>query len=240
MMAMQEMLIGYRSTPHPATGISPYEGMMNRTVRTRLDYESRISNEPNKGKRINERDRLYKEKVKRNAENKNTKEHTFNVGDQVFVEQPKQNKWSTAYEHDIYIIYKINGSTVHARRKRDGREISRDSSKFRLANVLEKQKAEGKDSNRGQHEWRETLLRKSKRHTGRPEDILPDQGASQQEEDQDTDDITGTEEEADEGEAELQVVDEEAEHIQEQQPRRSDRTRQRPKHLNDYITSYHT
>ena len=240
MMAMQEMLIGYRSTPHPATGISPYEGMMNRTVRTRLDYESRISNEPNKGKRINERDRLYKEKVKRNAENKNTKEHTFNVGDQVFVEQPKQNKWSTAYEHDIYIIYKINGSTVHARRKQDGREISRDSSKFRLANVLEKQKAEGKDSNRGRHEWRETQLRKSKRHTGRPEDILHDQGASQQEEDQDTDDITGTEEEADEGDAELQVVDEEAKHIQEQQPRRSDRERQRPKHLNDYITSYHT
>ena len=84
---------------------------------------------------------------------KKTKEHTLNVGDQVFVEQPKQNKWSTAYEHDIYIIYKINGSTVHARRKRDGREISRDSSKFRLANVLKKQKAEGKDSNRGQHEW---------------------------------------------------------------------------------------
>ena len=37
MMAMQEMLIGYRSTPHPATGISQYEGMMNRKVRTRLD-----------------------------------------------------------------------------------------------------------------------------------------------------------------------------------------------------------
>lgn len=40
-MAMQEMLIGYRSTPHPATGITPYEGMMNRIVQTKLDYECR-------------------------------------------------------------------------------------------------------------------------------------------------------------------------------------------------------
>ena len=56
-MAIQEMLIGYRSTPHPATGITPYEGMMNRTVRTKLDYENRISNTSNKERLINERDR---------------------------------------------------------------------------------------------------------------------------------------------------------------------------------------
>ena len=117
MMAIQEMLIGYRSTPHPATGITSYEGMMNRTVRTKLDYENRISNTSNKEKLINERDRQYKEKVKQNAENKNTKEHSFAVGDHVFLEQPKKNKWSTEYEPDIYIIYKIKGSTVYARRK---------------------------------------------------------------------------------------------------------------------------
>ena len=106
-MAIQEMLIGYRSTPHPATGITPYEGMMNRTVRTKLDYENRISNTSDKEKLINERDRQYKEKVKQKAENKNTKEHSFDVGDHVFLEQPKKNKWSTEYEPEIYIIYKI-------------------------------------------------------------------------------------------------------------------------------------
>ena len=72
-MAMQEMLIGYRSTPHPATCISPYEGMINRTVRIKLDYVSRIGDQPNKEKQINERDRLYKEKIKQNAENKKKK-----------------------------------------------------------------------------------------------------------------------------------------------------------------------
>ena len=38
--ALQYMLMGYRSTPHPATGYSPYESLMKRNVRTRLDYGS--------------------------------------------------------------------------------------------------------------------------------------------------------------------------------------------------------
>ena len=37
-IAIQELLIEYRSTPHPATGIAPYDAMMNRKVRTKLDY----------------------------------------------------------------------------------------------------------------------------------------------------------------------------------------------------------
>ena len=28
-VAVQNMLTGYQSTPHPATGIAPYEAMMN-------------------------------------------------------------------------------------------------------------------------------------------------------------------------------------------------------------------
>ena len=133
---------------------------MHRTVRTKLDYENRISNTSNKEKLINERDKQYKEKVKQNAKNKKTKEHSFDVGDHVFFEQPKKNKWSTEYEPDIYIIYKIKGSTVYARRKRDGREISRDSSKFRIANKLEKLQNEGKDQTMEQQERREVVLRK--------------------------------------------------------------------------------
>ncbi|KAK3752978.1 hypothetical protein QZH41_005134 [Actinostola sp. cb2023] len=37
-IAMQDMLIGYRSTPHPATRVTPYEALMNRQVRTKLDH----------------------------------------------------------------------------------------------------------------------------------------------------------------------------------------------------------
>ena len=194
MMAMQEMLIGYRSTPHPATKISPYERMMNRTVRTRLDYESRISKHSKEEKQINERDQGYKGKMKQNAENKNTKEHSFNIGDQVFVEQPRLNKWSAEYENDIYIIYEIKRSTVYARRKPDGKEVSRDSSKFRIANLLEKQGIEENDSAPRQQKRREALLRKSKRPMERREDSLADQVTGQQDED----DSTGTMEETDE------------------------------------------
>ena len=37
-IAIQNMLMGYRSTPHPATGYTPYETLMRRTVRTKLDF----------------------------------------------------------------------------------------------------------------------------------------------------------------------------------------------------------
>ena len=38
--ALQYMLMGYRSTPHPATDYCPYEALMKRNVRTKLDHDS--------------------------------------------------------------------------------------------------------------------------------------------------------------------------------------------------------
>ena len=38
-IATQEMLAGYRSTPHPATGVTPYEALMKTQVRTKRDAE---------------------------------------------------------------------------------------------------------------------------------------------------------------------------------------------------------
>ena len=35
-LAIQELLTGYRSTPHPATGVTPYDAMMDRMLRTKL------------------------------------------------------------------------------------------------------------------------------------------------------------------------------------------------------------
>ena len=234
MTAMQDMLVGYRSTPHPATGITPYEGMMLRIVRTKLNYESRISYEPKNEKQVNEHDKQYKEKVNQNAENKNTKEHTFHIGDQVFLEQLKANKWSAAYERDIYIVYKIKGSTIYARRKRDER-FSRDSSKFRLAKVSQQQNHTSKD----QRSRRETLLRKTRRPIENHDVAAGDEGDHclplpfQQGEGQDSDNETLVDDETGEEEEPL-AVDEEGEDSEDQQPRRSGRQRQRPKHLKDF------
>ena len=103
-IAIQEMLTGYRSTPHPATGVAPYEALMNRQVRTKSDHQARESSENARDTAINERDERYKEKLKQNAENRNTKEHNFIVGDHVLLKQKKRNKWSTAYEPAFYTV----------------------------------------------------------------------------------------------------------------------------------------
>ena len=98
-VAIQELLIGYQ---HPATGVSPYQAMMNRQIRTKLDYTERdpmIRKE--KENNIKERDKIYKMKIKNCAENKNTGVHTFTIGDYVLLEQKKRNKWITPYEPEI-------------------------------------------------------------------------------------------------------------------------------------------
>ena len=98
------MLTGYRSTPHPTTGVAPYENLMNRQVRTKLDHQTRESSENARDAAINERDERYKEKLKQYAENRNTKAHNFIVGDHVLLKQKKRNKWSTAYEPAFYTV----------------------------------------------------------------------------------------------------------------------------------------
>lgn len=136
-IAVQGMLAGYRSTPHPATQIAPYDAMLlDRNIRTKLDYEHPQREMDPKSKEINEHDRAYKNKIKENSENRNTKQHSFKINDYVVLLQKKVNKFSTAYEPAFYVVYKIQGSTICARRTTDGREITRDASKFKNANKV--------------------------------------------------------------------------------------------------------
>jgi hypothetical protein len=52
------MLTGFRSTPHAAIGVSPYEAMMNRTVRTKLDWRGEETDLRNpKDAKIDRRDK---------------------------------------------------------------------------------------------------------------------------------------------------------------------------------------
>ena len=88
--AIQELLTRYRSTPHPATGITPYDAMMDRNVRIKLDYSQRESTIEKQ--KVNERDKKYKMKIKHNTENKNTRFHNLTIGDYVLLKQNKVNK----------------------------------------------------------------------------------------------------------------------------------------------------
>lgn len=211
-VAIQELLTGYRSTPHPATGVSPYQAMMNRQIRTKLDYTERdpvIRNE--KENNINERDKIYKMKIKNYAENKNTRVHTFTIGDYVLLEQKKINKWTTPYEPEIYIVYNIKGSSIWARRLSDGREVCRDSTCFKHT---DRQKINRRNTTKGEHNgvkdnnWRETTLRKAR--VGKPNT------ASVEQHNQIDNELTD-------------------EPIAETGLRRSQRIRQRPKRYGDFI-----
>ncbi|CAC5423381.1 unnamed protein product [Mytilus coruscus] len=61
---IQEMLMGKRSTPYPATRISTYKAQMNRPIMTRLEYIPRTTDkDENLYDDTNGRDRRYKEKI---------------------------------------------------------------------------------------------------------------------------------------------------------------------------------
>ena len=134
-LAIQELLTGYRSTPHPATGVTPYDAMMDRKVRTKLDYvQPDLIAGKVKQSKVNKRDMEYKMEIKSNAEYRNTKSHNLTIGDYVLFQQTKINKWTPPYNPKHYIVYKIRGSTIWARRVTDGREVCRDSTCFKKVN----------------------------------------------------------------------------------------------------------
>ena len=136
---------------------------MNRQVRTKLDHQTRESNHENaRNTAVNKRDEEYKQKIKQNAQNKNTKQHDFIIGDHVLLKQKETNKWSTAFEPAFYTITQINGLGIAARRTTDGRDVCRDASQFKLANALIENDLEEEIVDKGGEsdleEWKQQIL----------------------------------------------------------------------------------
>jgi len=170
------MLTGYRSAPHHATGVTPYEALMNRQVRTELDHQTRDSNhESDRDTAVNKRDEEYKQKIKQNAQNKNTKQHNFIIGDHVLLKQKKKNKWSTSFDPAFYNITQINGSSIAARRITDGPEVYRDASQFKLANALIENEPDEEFADKGgeldPEEWRLEILQTASPHSDLEETV---------------------------------------------------------------------
>ena len=159
------MLTGYRSTPHPTTEVAPYEALMNRQVITKLDHQVRESSENARDTAINKRDERYKGKTKKNAENRNTTEHNFSVGDRVLIKQKKRSKWSTTYEPAFYTVARTNRSRIAARRITDGQELYGDASQCKIANALiQDNTSEERDDPEKEiisEDWREKILMNS-------------------------------------------------------------------------------
>ena len=123
---MHDMLTAYRSTNHPATGITPYEAMGGATVRTKLDHIQPKVKRSEKDAII-ERCSVQKE-MKQNREVSNTGKGRLLLGDYVLGKQEKRDKWSTPYEPVFHIVHEINGSRITARRATDEITICSDIS----------------------------------------------------------------------------------------------------------------
>jgi hypothetical protein len=121
-------LSNYRVTPHPSTKKSPYGLMMNRVVRIKLPVIISGNSNPEVG--IN--DESAKEKMKKYADNpRNTSKHSIVDGDAVLVRQQRRNKFSTPFESIPYIVEKVKGTMITARRTTDQRRITRNSSHYK-------------------------------------------------------------------------------------------------------------
>ena len=73
-IAIQDTLTAYRSTPHPATGVTPYQAMQKREICTKMDYIPPEKEDDEVEMRINIRDAEYKRKMKERKENSKFRE----------------------------------------------------------------------------------------------------------------------------------------------------------------------
>ena len=60
-MAAKDMVMANKDTPHPATGISRYQAMMNMPVRTKLNYTVPRKERSSSDKMLDEMDKQCKE-----------------------------------------------------------------------------------------------------------------------------------------------------------------------------------
>ena len=121
--ATYDVLQAYRSTPHPTTKSTPYELLMNRQLRTKIDHFPTETSSKDDAVRRN--DQQYKEKAKRNHDKRHrSKEYKLKTGDAVIVKREKKNKRETPYEQYVYVITKIKGTMVTEKRNA---EIYHDS-----------------------------------------------------------------------------------------------------------------
>ena len=105
---------------------------MNRSVKVKLPQVST----PRYDLEVIGRDTTVKQKMKVYADSRRkAKPHYFRVGDPVLVKQKKSNKLSTPFDPKPYVITKVKGSMIIAKRTSDCKNITRNSSQFKLLNL---------------------------------------------------------------------------------------------------------
>ena len=127
---LSSFLMNYRSTPHPSTGMSPYQLMFNQKMKTKLPQFSVPLNDDN----IRKRDTEAKQKNKRYADNRrNAKTSGLKPGDSVLVKQPIKHKLDTPFNPTPGKVVSRKGSMITV--KHNDRLLTRDCSHFKAVDT---------------------------------------------------------------------------------------------------------
>ena len=111
---LNRFLLNYRATPHSTTQFSPAQLLFNRSINTKLPQLT-TENTSVTHQHLVHRDFIEKEKTKENTDRaQRAKASGIDIGDTVLVKQPKQNKLSTNFNPDPYIVIEKKGTMLTA------------------------------------------------------------------------------------------------------------------------------
>ncbi|KAL9956906.1 hypothetical protein ACROYT_G038461 [Oculina patagonica] len=109
---MQKFLLGYRSTPHTTTGVSPAKLLFGREIRSKLPGVEELRSDGSDSE-VLDRDRERKQKGKDYADNLRVAcDSNLKEGDKVLLQKPKANKLSPSFETTPFEVVKKQGSHV--------------------------------------------------------------------------------------------------------------------------------
>ena len=101
---LQKFLLGYRSTPHTTTGVSPAKLLFGREIRSKLPGEEELRSASNDTE-VLDRDRERKQKGKDYGDSlKGACESNLKEGDKVLLQKPKSDKLSPSFEATRYEV----------------------------------------------------------------------------------------------------------------------------------------
>ena len=108
-------LLNYRATPHATTGVSPALLHLGREIRTKVpQVEVKLSDDLSAAlQSAHLKDRQRKQKIKAYADKRNKASPSdVKPGDQVLLQQAKQNKLSTRYDPKPYSVLERKGPSL--------------------------------------------------------------------------------------------------------------------------------
>lgn len=128
---LQAFLLAYRSTPHSATGVAPFELMTGRSMRTKLPQVDGVGVSVGLDDGVRERDAVTKLRAKEAADvRRGAKPSPLEVGDAVLVPSPKVDKLSPNFSPVPYKVVARHGSEATCQSP-EGRLLRRNVSMFK-------------------------------------------------------------------------------------------------------------